>query len=1127
MKRIVALKENSDRNAEHDSAKVGMARRILRTIALLWRIVWFSISRVLVLLFVILLAADIWLECIGVPDCICKAVKGKASNPDVQFDFDVMQCGLVRGVVLHNVRCTAKTPAGNVSFKSERLAVRPDFRDLVKLEVFPQEFIVENGDAVLMNPLDKDGGLEILDINLKCGLKVDERLSVNVNCSCFGLPLDISVQLSEARSVLKRLFEKRERKPVEFDEELQRKLAEVSMQLRNLTIPSKESSQLKVEVSGPMASVGRWKYKGSLNLQGARWSGLEIPYYSTVFHGSSQILSLDDMKLWLGRSDIVSGKAEVFFGDREFQAHCDGHLTRASVEYVLESLKTLLKWERKPSLEAVPWNELAFDFDFNRSALTLESMDMLFSCQTPETDYGLLGKGNAKLSARLKDGKLTLEEAEVVFSAARKENLTLSGSWNIGTNEITGAAKARLNLRRCLVEMGVTLPEKFIKLPDEPCEADISIKFPDGTLEGVALSGRIEQKGGKLLGMDCSSVQVPFELAHGKVSVNKLEIIRDDIKRSAIGCAVECDVRAAMQTGVARVDVKQLEINGRERDDSSWGKALESTGYVVWKSRGKQLAFRLSGKVYPESVYREYLRQYEFDVTNMLMRIDCAQGSPATFELEMPEKSLEDATAWKIDGNLSFGKVRFNGLDIERVDCDGFTITAKNCTFRNLHVVTADKDDASFDLRVVYSPLSLTFSNALLDGRPEIIGYFIPDSTVSEFYTKIFSDITWNMDVKPHLQMPKLVYSYTGHQWRVICDGIYANVHDVKFRGLKVDEATVIITLRLPSKVIIEPLNIRLDDRSIRGKIELQLVGAKQCNFQIHETLMGADLHQVFEGLFPNMAEKVSDVSISQDCILACHGSLFLDGEPRLFLEGTMEANEVVFREQCLQQVSLGWRYDDGDIWWDLKDAVMFSGHVKTSGHYDIERAQGQLLVIIKDISLNDLVGKLSKDEKTASSYHGNVSGELEVDILHGWAGRPMHLNGQGHLNIREGELWSIPVLSKLGQIIKSASFGSVSAGLGQISELNADIELNGVSISVPNIRTNGTILSLNGNADFHWDEDWRKGRMHLLINVVPVKDVKLLSLLLSPLAGMFQAELTGTLDEYSWKIRTFIDKLF
>ena len=64
----MALTENSDRNAEHSSAKIGMARRIWRPIALLWRIVWYSVSRVLVLLFAIVLAVDIWLEWIGVPD---------------------------------------------------------------------------------------------------------------------------------------------------------------------------------------------------------------------------------------------------------------------------------------------------------------------------------------------------------------------------------------------------------------------------------------------------------------------------------------------------------------------------------------------------------------------------------------------------------------------------------------------------------------------------------------------------------------------------------------------------------------------------------------------------------------------------------------------------------------------------------------------------------------------------------------------------------------------------------------------------------------------------------------------------------------------------------------------------
>ena len=50
---------------------------------------------------------------------------------------------------------------------------------------------------------------------------------------------------------------------------------------------------------------------------------------------------------------------------------------------------------------------------------------------------------------------------------------------------------------------------------------------------------------------------------------------------------------------------------------------------------------------------------------------------------------------------------------------------------------------------------------------------------------------------------------------------------------------------------------------------------------------------------------------------------------------------------------------------------------------------------------------------------------------------------------------------------------------------------------------------------------------MQVEVSGVPVRGVRLLSWVLSPVTGLFQAELSGPLGACGWRLRTFLGKLF
>ena len=162
-------------------------------------------------------------------------------------------------------------------------------------------------------------------------------------------------------------------------------------------------------------------------------------------------------------------------------------------------------------------------------------------------------------------------------------------------------------------------------------------------------------------------------------------------------------------------------------------------------------------------------------------------------------------------------------------------------------------------------------------------------------------------------------------------------------------------------------------------------------------------------------------------------------------------------------------------------------------------------------MSLDRFLAQLGIDEKSTEGLPGHVNAESHVQILRGWAGRPYHLEGTGHVAIRDSELWQVPLLTKLGGLLEVTTLSWLTqrrlAGLGRISSLDADIEFLGQRLVVPTLSTNGTIIALNGSGEYNWDTD----KMYFLVSGEALKEVSILSMVLKPLTWAFHAELTGT----------------
>ena len=194
-----------------------------------------------------------------------------------------------------------------------------------------------------------------------------------------------------------------------------------------------------------------------------------------------------------------------------------------------------------------------------------------------------------------------------------------------------------------------------------------------------------------------------------------------------------------------------------------------------------------------------------------------------------------------------------------------------------------------------------------------------------------------------------------------------------------------------------------------------------------------------------------------------------------LHLRGTIDTPQCSFQKITAEQVSANWALSSNQVRWNVLRASYLGGNLKTSGLYDLESRAGNVLLIADNISLDQFSTMLGMAEKSedASPVPGVIHAECRLDILQGWAGRPFHVEGNGHLAVRNAELWEVPLFTKLGQLLEVTTFSWLRQkqdnGLGKITKLDADLEFLGTRLAVPQFSTNGTIIALSGQGEYSW----------------------------------------------------------
>lgn len=180
--------------------------------------------------------------------------------------------------------------------------------------------------------------------------------------------------------------------------------------------------------------------------------------------------------------------------------------------------------------------------------------------------------------------------------------------------------------------------------------------------------------------------------------------------------------------------------------------------------------------------------------------------------------------------------------------------------------------------------------------------------------------------------------------------------------------------------------------------------------------------------------------------------------------------------------------------------------------------------VTIRDVDLFELITRATDTADTP------YTGILGLDLVLSGAlndtleiRRGSTFNGEGRIEIREGELFRIPLLLGLSSILNKVTKGFGYASQG---DLDADFVIVDGQLSSKNVLVGGSVMSIAGTGGYNFENQAISGNVKVqLLKEGLMSDA--LKVLLWPIRKLIEVSLTGTLDNPDWRPRNLPKELF
>jgi hypothetical protein len=740
---------------------------------------------------------------------------------------------------------------------------------------------------------------------------------------------------------------------------------------------------------------------------------------------------------------------------------------------------------------------------------------------------------------------------------------------------IDGQVNGKIAWLERMKDYGVELPWKILNSDGESAEFDVEFHLPSLNLNSLDMSGHLWDRGLYFLTQPCNLLDMSFSMKKGQFSIDSLNINLRGIDE-AVSFNASCDILNGLKQGMFETTFV-LDAKARPEIKKEWGKGLSCSGSVAYRLEGNKMAINLNRSFcHPEWIYQTYCRRLNLSMSYVFVLFG-TDDKPVEFTLDVPEWPLDNFDEWMLTAVVSGQNCHFGTFKAEEVACN-VCVTSQAVEITNIQALTVGKDQLRLDIRVQYSPMELSIKDLKLKGDPDIAKAFILNSNAQTIYQKIWKEIQWDKTNMPLLRMPTLIYK-DGSPWALTMTG-HIEAENVSYHELKSDKLDLVITLDLPSSLSVKPITLRTDDGDIYGEISLTFGGVPQCTFMLDGEEGHLNPKKLLTTLNKDFEHYLKNLDFGSNTRLSFDGEMFLGGDPRISVRGSLASSEVTWElsqkednknatpkldkqetednaatrldKLTLADMEATWSYSSNGLTWNVTKGSFMDGSLRSRGVYEPDNSRGEFLVFVDELPYKNIETLTNKDDKNKKKGQktkkddkiteedddksenddtkseekdvpGVVNGEFHGRFLAGWAGRPLHMEGGGHVAIRKADLWKVPLLKQLSDVLPGGN--TSRSTLGRISQLDADVEFLGNRLAINDVYTDGTIMSLRAKGEYFFEDQ----RLKIMVNGVPLQEVGVLSLALRPLTWAFQAERVGTLDKWEdskWRLKSGLMQL-
>ncbi|MCQ2396772.1 MAG: hypothetical protein MJ106_03630 [Lentisphaeria bacterium] len=1078
----------------------------------------------------------------GYPAWVSRKVGKALAPPNGVCEIDSIVGNLFSGFELRDISLSCPSPYGtfHANIPNASLALKP--LPFLKGEIKPKTFAVSDSNITLELPADDDSPLESMQLmNLNCNAQCTSYGAVNAKATGIFKEINIAVDanLSDFYELLN--TPKNDSQPIPVvNTEAVALLKNISREIAAITNNASDVYMI-LKASGSFRQPEKINISGTSGFAEAFVKGRFLPKASAKFSYKNAILNFSDLHIFYNASESLWCQATVNLLANSLRCSVQADLMPETIIQILgvqnDYLPAFITFNSPIHIDGeIPetsWQNTLFTpkFYFACNNILLGNVDV------PHIS-GVLKYNDNTIDLQ----RLLLSFNEDSYSLNDQDSYSLEGNFKMTMNDgmLAGNLAGRIDLGELCRGLDIidTRETPLAAFTDARIKATLEpSNFRDW--RNWSCKFELSQQAGEFAELPVKDISLKLSLNDNSLEMDTSAVLSSDIDNH-FSIHARTDVPENLQSSPIVVSVNpKVVVQNETALDISTDLTLKLFEHSISADEGK-------GTIRPELIWNLMAQPLKFEENNPLSLFKCNNAAqPIEFSFAMPsiywrnqkESWALNGTKWQISGKTNMTDV--NGKEY---------YDSEKIFLKNVHGTMKDNAaQGNMEIDFWFMPFKMTLKNLDFVGDPsKVVPLTYADKAIY-IYEKLWEDFQWETGSEPHVFINNLEFKDLDNDFFFSLDG-FAQLKNFRYNEMSIHELKTEIKLELPEGGL-DILNASItapgeSDTMLNGHAHMDFPDGVYGNFFIEKNHGTFALIEFLDSLIPPTREHLELFKISPETEFQCHGRFRYANFLTLDLNGTLNTPFLQYRNIQLQNLKGTWRASNRNFFWDFPEAEFYGGILASTGTYDIETKTCDFLARAKEIPLDELLSvanaKLtaanddSKDKTKSTDQKAIVQktpGKLDAEghfrLLKDWAGRPLHLEGDGKAHIYEADLWRIPTLTTLGKILAGGTFNLFSrksiASLGQITDLKTNFECHGTHVDFQNIRTDGSFIALKGAGQYYLEEN----ALDFQISGQLLKSVSIISLLLRPISWAFDAQLTGTPQDYKWRLRSPIRKLF